>query len=273
MGDFSGIGGQRFEAGGPDLTDTTGPTITPSTSTNTKGSYIEIIASTTFDTKELFIITARGNSAIDYLYDIAIGAAGSEKDIISNLYHTSTGRYLTRHAFPLAIPAGTRISARSQALGASKAGFEVLVYMTATGYTHPNPLGRCTTYGAATGDSGGTSIDPGASANTKGAYSELTASSTNPTKSLAIGIGNQANSVRSNALYLLDIAVGASGSERVILGDIWLVCGTQIDIVAPSAIPSIPVNIPAGTRISARAQCDITDVTDRLFDVIVYGAD
>jgi hypothetical protein len=42
---------------------------------------------------------------------------------------------------------------------------------------------------------------------------------------------------------------------------------------SPNTVGPLPVDIPAGTRIAARMQASITDATDRLMDVIVYGID
>jgi len=39
----------------------------------------------------------------------------------------------------------------------------------------------------------------------------------------------------------------------------------------PPVLGPFPVAIPSGSRIAARAQCNISDATDRLFDVAVYG--
>jgi hypothetical protein len=50
---------------------------------------------------------------------------------------------------------------------------------------------------------------------------------------------------------LLDIAIGASGSEKIILSNYsWIWTGVEAAGTAPSPFFAIP--IPAGTRISAR---------------------
>jgi hypothetical protein len=171
--------------------------------------------------------------------------------------------------FPVKIPAGTRISARSQAsTGASVVRCSVILF--SQGFLPGQPLGIVTTYGAVTADSGGTSIDPGGSANTLGSYVEITATTTYPIRYLAIAIGNQKNGTRSSQSWLVDISVGPA-TETVLISRLALNCSTSPDSVMPQVFNMMPVNIPAGTRITVRAQSDGIDATDRLFDVVLYG--
>jgi hypothetical protein len=64
----------------------------------------------------------------NYLADLAIGPVGSEAIIISNLYTSHNGGSPTAASFPgwngpfdIALPAGTRISARAQCSNAALA--------------------------------------------------------------------------------------------------------------------------------------------------------
>jgi hypothetical protein len=41
----------------------------------------------------------------------------------------------------------------------------------------------------------------------------------------------------------------------------------------PATFGPLSVQIPANTRLSARCQCSITDATDRLIEVALYGLD
>lgn len=274
MPSFPLLEGQRVENAGANTAVSRGTTIT-SGAAHTKGStYTTLIASTAFDASAIWIMLDDCPAGNDFLIDIAIGAASSEVIICSNLYGgTSTGSlvYGANYFVPIKITAGTRVSARCQATGASQA-IRVSALLFAQGFLPGQPLSLVTTYGDATADSGGTSIDPGGTANTKPAtFTEIVASTTYPIRALIVAFGNQANAVRTSASWLVDVAIGAASSEQIIFPNIVLNASSSPDTVLPQTTPPLPVNIPAGTRLSARAQCDIIDATDRLFDVIIYG--
>jgi len=274
--DWSLIEAQRFETVGAVTAASTGTLMTGGAA-NTKGAYAEVVASTAFDAHGLLVSLSNGSSSyLDYLTDVAVGASGSETIIAENLYAGSGDGAQTIDAcgylLPISIPAGTRLSARVQSSGAS-ATLRILIILLGEGFITPPGLGRITTYGASTADSGGTQIDPGGTAHTKGAYSEIVASTTNPIRQLTIAMGNQANVLRTTALWLADLAVGAAGAEQVLIENIMLNCGGSVDLIQPQIFPPLGVNIPAGTRLAARAQCSIIDVTDRLIDIFVYGVD
>lgn len=273
MPSFPLHGAQKTENAGAVTSTSRGTAVTASGSANTKGSYAELIAATAFISSWIWVMIDDVAAGVDYLIDIAIGGAGSEVVICSNLYagagtgSINYGWYL----FPIQVPAGVRLSARCQASTASSVA-RVSAMLFAGEFDTGSMLQKLNTMGDATADSGGTSIDPGGTVNTKGSYTQIVSSTPRPIKSLVIAFGNQANNVRSSQSWLVDIAIGGSGSEKVILPNIAINASTSPDIVTPQVTPPLPVNIPAGTRIAARAQSDGNDATDRLFDVILYGA-
>lgn len=170
---------------------------------------------------------------------------------------------------PIPIIAGTRISARCQASAASKTCTVVVVPVTGGNWFLPR-LGGAATYGSNTGTSAGVGIDPGAVAYTKGAYSELSASIGKPIKWVILCIGDKANPLSRNNSWWIDLAIGAAGSEKVILDTIPFYCRTDGVGFQPSAM-NFPCSIPAGSRLAARASVGDTDATDRLFDLSVIG--
>jgi len=130
---------------------------------------------------------------------------------------------------------------------------------------------RCETYGAVTADSGGTGVDPGGSANTKGAWSELTAATSFDIGALLVVVGTRANSaVDASHEQLLDIGVGAASSEVVVLPDMALRASAVTDLYQPE-FGFYFVDIDAGSRIAARSEDNQTDATDRLLDVEAIG--
>lgn len=96
---------------------------------NSKGSWVELIASTTRDSHGLFVVLPSNENSNDYLFDIGIGAAASEQVILENLLKSQ--RYSSYfYQFGLWIPAGTRLSARAQSsiIDATDRLIDVIIY-------------------------------------------------------------------------------------------------------------------------------------------------
>jgi microcompartment protein CcmK/EutM len=265
--------GQIIENAGANTAASRGTSVAAHASANTKGAYVQLIAATARDSQAILVMIDDVAAGVDYLIDLAIGAAASEQVIVGNLYAgagTGSISYGAQYCLLLSIPAATRVSARCQATtGGSTPRISCLLF--AQGFLPSSPFGLVETYGAATGDSGGSSINPGAVANTKGAYTEIIASTTYPISAVILAFGNQINTVRSSQSWLVDLAIGAAASETVILPNLALNASTSPDTVVPQTYGPLPVSIPAGSRIAARAQSDGTDATDRQFDLIVYA--
>lgn len=262
--------GQKLAQAGAVEASTAATVVTAHASANTKGIYSQLIAATAHDSDWLLVQVGLGTSETnqaDVHIDIAIGADGSEVVIISNLLISQVNGQVVQFLFPRHIPQGTRIAAAIAATtGGSTVRCQVVVIANGSA---PNSLQRVTTYGAVTADSGGTSLDPGAVGSTKGAYVELTAAC-NEIKWLVVALGCQANTARADARFYLDIAIGAGGSEQVKVPNLLFYSDLTSDLLSPATY-AFPCSIPAGSRIAARTQCTITDATDRLIDVVLYG--
>jgi len=245
----------------------------PSLTANTKGSWVELTSSSAIDAAAFTVMIPYLFEGSDYLVDIGIGAAGSEQTIASNLSVSAGSAAGNSSGFnpriPIPIPAGTRIAARAQATGTS-ASRMVRCGILLESSDIPSG-GTLTTTGASTADSGGTSIDPGATDNAKGAWVQLTASTALDVREAFFTFGNIANTARTDCFWLVDIGIGGAGSEQVVIPNIAISASVNTDSVAPSCTPFYKLNIPAGTRIAVRASCTIVDATDRLFDIIMYS--
>ena len=82
-----------------------------------KGSYTQVAASTSAQTKSLIITMHSGAGGQTYNVDISTGAAGSEVVLIGNLVYsiaTAVGISSLVFIFPIKIASGTRIAARAQ---------------------------------------------------------------------------------------------------------------------------------------------------------------
>ncbi len=275
MADWPGpYGGAAYEAVG--LAASTSPVNVVSNATaNVEGAWVQIIASTANDCDGfwLSINTEQGETLIaNCLVDIGIGADGSEVELLSDILFDSQNNKPIQNFFfvPIPIPAGTRIAARNRASAVSTSVLIGLVLQSGAFLGSVPSCPKCDTYGADTSDSGGTSLDPGATVNTEGAWTVLTTSCANDVKAILIKLGNASNSTRSNFLWRLDLGVGGAGSEVEILSDISFNAGVSSDSLTQTVFGPFLVEIPSGTRISLRVQCSGTTSPARLVDAAIY---
>jgi len=270
MGEWSISSDARLVTVGQTAASSTGTTVTAGTA-NVKGVWAQISAATPVNASGVIVMLASLSANGDYLIDIGIGAAGFESVLIRNILYCRRADDACAHfRFDVGVPAGSRLVARAQST-ASSPTVVVAAMLLSYGFPGLSHLGLVLDYGTAVADSGGTGVDPGATLNTKNSWAELVAATSWPIRALVMAIGNQNNSARTTATWLLDIAVGAAGQEHAIIPDIILSANSSGDLMQPPVLGPFPVAIPSGSRIAARAQCSISDATDRLFDVAVYG--
>lgn len=245
----------------------------PSTgASHAKGSYTALIASTAYPTAWVLVSIPRGG-ANDYLLDIAVGAVGVEQVVIPNLPYScnsSSSNTGSTFLFPLHIPAGTRIAARGQNSSASNNTLPIQVTCLAPMLGGERGLGKVEDCGAVTASSVGTSVDPGGTANTKGAWAPLIAATTIPYRWVCVSIGHT-NVLGANTSWTVDIGIGAASSEVVVVPDL-AVYGGSVGDANPAVGLCFPLSIPAGTRIAARAQCSVNTASERLLEVVLHGA-
>lgn len=239
-------------------------TVTGSGTAHVKGAWSQLVASTAGESHlmKLFVVstqTSTANSAT--LMDIGIGGAGSEKVIVPNLgvgfallaLTSGSAQAGAEYTIPVQIPSGTRVAARLQAL--RTAPQTASVAMDLMGGQPPGgfPSGAAVdTYGADTATSNGVVLTGAAVAPTKGAWSEIVASTPNAIKGLMIS--PQGNTgILASVSSVIDIGVGAAGSEIVVVPDIVVVCGTaEFLVVMDRGMFPLDIPIPAGSRIAAR---------------------
>lgn len=255
-----------IEAGGQDTSDSRGTPVTTGAA-NTKGSWAEIIASTSISAEWITITLDSQENDQPFLVDIGVGAAAAESAVISNIPFTSNATTVKSFTLPLTIASGSRISARAQAVTSTRS-IDVSVHLsdTASFGTSASNI----TLGSDTANSLGTVVDPGGAANTKGSWVELSSSTSDDIDLLAVFIGPNANAVIGvTGYFLVDIGIGAAASESVVIANIPY---TQNSFEDPIYSPIIFfLNIPSGTRVAARAQSTEIDATDRLIDISIIG--
>ena len=99
----------------------------------------------------------------------------------------------------------------------------------------------------------GTVITAHATAHTKGSWTEVDASLAFDVTSFKVG-GDNTGVSATDSSQLLDIGIGTSGNEKVLVANI----PTGYGAVAGALHAHFPIFIPAGTRVSARLQSVIT---------------
>lgn len=247
-----------------------GLTLTANASNNTKGAYAEFVASLGFSANALRLTMSFGTTVTSYLFDIATGSGGAETVILPNiLADDPVGVAVASYEpLPVSISSGTRIAGRCQASTGSRA-MGVSLGVTAAGGTAG--LTSYLNYGADTSTSLGTTIDPGGSANTKGSYAQLTASSSAVAQVVSLLWTLNQNTAPQTFSWMVDLATGAAASEVVLIPDVYM---RQMSTATPGPTPNsrwFLTYIAASTRIAARASCSGTDATDRLLSMAMLA--
>jgi len=268
--------GARMETIGVSSSTSRGVTVT-SGAADTKGSWTELSASTPFDADGFFLnlggASAMGAGHANFLIDVGIGAAASEQVIVPDILHSGIIELGPSPIYiPIPIRAGTRVSVRA-AGDAATLPFDCQIHLCAGGFFSALRLGRATSYGFVAGDTGGTEIDPGGTANTKGSWVQLVASLDNP---ICCGVLCLAKpnpvEVYADLGWLVDIGIGVAASEQVILNDVRVFGGNLANQFSPIFVPLF-IAIKAGTRVAARAACSSIVAADRVLDIAILGFD
>ena len=254
------------------LTTSFGTVVTSSATANTKGAYTQLIAATASDAAFMEVrIYVQNSNSPNFAIDIAVGASGSEVVLVPNLVTQTifAGYNLVVWAFPISIPAGTRIAARMQDSSGSQTATVSLTLFDA-GFTMPDGYSGVDAIGFTATSTEGTSLTPSTTVDTMGAYSQLIAATTRD----YVGIFGAFDSQQGNSKvqsYLVDVAIGASGSEQIIIPKLFNYNSDSNNWMFQ--FPFHPIQIPAGTRIAARCQTNATSGSgnQRPIDLTLYG--
>lgn len=247
------------------VVETVGTTAAQSTGTTLANTYTQLVAATAQEWSG-FILDVVPNTGIDATISIGLGAA-PEFTLVDQLYVPTcndNGANAFSLFLPLRVPKGSRLAGKCT----TNSGAIVQLHGIASpamfgSFSHLIAMGI-------TGAQRGTLIDPGASANVKGAYVELAASTSKNFGALIAIIGRGNNAALTNSKALVDVGIGAV-TEKVLIGDLAINARANTDVYSPVIFGPFPGLIPAGSRLSVRGQSSITDTTDRKFDVALYG--
>jgi hypothetical protein len=232
--------------------------------------FADVFASTSHDATlvAITILNSRSNAAqSDILLNLYVGASGAETVLIPNLLGgwTSDGQVGGRtYVFPLYIPAGTRISAKSQALIASDT---LSVYMEL--YGGGEPLGwagqgvEC--LGAVTASSRGTSVTPGAAA--EGTFTDIGTSTREYRYVLVMAQGSMTDTNMAATVFDADVGVGGA-LLQTLEGFCFYTSGNELTGQLTSGLGRFAV-IPSGTALQLRGQ--VSTATAEPLDCCIYG--
>lgn len=242
-------------------------------SANTKGAWTQLFASTPFDADGLFF-TLEWGTGNSYLVDIGIGAAGSEQVLVPNILiqQVAANTYGCDHVlFPIVVTGGTRMAIRCQSSTGLATCFPKLGLYKG-GWPSLPRFSRATDYGTNTSTTQGTAITPSGTANTKGAWAQLVASTTNPIRRLLLSVGDNGSNAR-NVSWWIDLGIGAAGSEQVLVPNMQgtMLQGPSSFLGLSPMLWELPCFIPSGTRLAAR--CAVNSTNTIAFQVSLVGLD
>ncbi|MGH3672189.1 MAG: hypothetical protein ACRDSH_16405 [Pseudonocardiaceae bacterium] len=279
MADWGLASGFRAESFGTNNAGTSNSEtpVTSNATANTKGSWAQLAGSTTFDAAMLMLNISTQFGDTNYLIDIGIGGAGSEQIIIPDLAVALNNGTAVSVSIPIAVPAGSRIAARCQDdFGGSTAYLSGILYSAS--FLNMPPFHTVTAYGAVTGTSSGTIADAGATANTKGAWAQLTASTSQAHSGLLVAAVRPVLStvITANYSQLADIGIGGAGSEQILIPNLFSFASRSSQpsfkgLVSPGVFHLPPCDIPPGVRLAVRQQSTTTNASDRQGAYVVYG--
>lgn len=259
-------------------TSSAGTTVTGSASIHTKGAWAQLFAATSARSLGILIAienTAASNTNTSTLLDIGQGAAGSEQVIIPDLaagytLNENVSNDFRAYYFPLFIPDGVRLSARLQAVTASKtANVRVHLFQRPMG-AGMNWFGtRVTAYGVVAASSRGTLATSGT--NAYGTAGQLTASTTHPIRFMQLGMQGGSLAALADVRVLADVRIGATTS---IAGPLMGSADTGTESVSfnagNSTLARQSFDLPAGVDLRVASMVN-TGTT--AYDWIAYGVD
>lgn len=217
--------------------------------------WTELIAATGFDSG-LVAVSVMGNTTSTQdsstLLDIGIGAATEESVIIPDLMAgwvaTLPARYYT---FPLRIPAGSRLSARTQSV-LTTGGVSVLVQLWG-GPSDPDGwwAGQSVTcYGANAANSAGVKFTPG-NAGAETATPVAVGTTTSDHECLVLGIqGHPDDTGWATGVVHIDVGIDASGTSWL-MQDAYVLATSSAENIGVSWTPWLPIwaHVPSGTSL------------------------
>lgn len=257
-------------------TSSAGVNVTASATPHTKGSWSQLVANS--GARSLGIMVWLDNSAVSntntsILLDIGIGASGSETVLIPDLaagyaLNPSVSNASHFYYFPLFIPAGSRIAARSQAVIASD-----VVTCRVNLFQRPSGFGwvgaRVTAYGVDAANSRGTVLSCGN--NTYGAATAVSGSTANPIRHMQMGVQGAGRTGLADLRQLYEVRVGSSATiAGPLIGNTDTGAESTGFAHANEQLAAMTFGLPAGVDLRVAGMQNGTAAN---MDAIIYGVD
>lgn len=258
-------------------TATPGTSCTTGGAATTKGTPVQLIASTGFDAFWVTIFASQYGStgqASQGSLDIGIGAS-TESILIPDLLMGYCGGLISgtpytgpkRWDFPLFIPQGSRLTG-SVAGALTSTAMRVAIFLYGGNGSPGWPVGsKVTTYGAGTVPRG-TAITPGTSS-AEGAWTEITASTTEDHFAFIPSFQIATDTTTTSSNLMVDMGYGAATEEEM-LGQYSFVMNQNETMDGPT--PSFPCfkRVASGSRLVMRASNSAAS-NDSAYDGIIHA--
>lgn len=218
---------------------------------------------------ELALFTLNLSAQSGNLMDIGMGTMPAHIIVENLLTVQFASSSLQNYLFPVAFPAGQTLYGRNQGPTQGNLGPEVEVRVFSRGLaSFPIAGSIVRSYGVVTSAATrGTAIDPGAVANVKSAWVQLGILTE---RGIYINAGCYSSAgVADQPAWLLDIGIGPAGSEVVLLPNLPFSYQFN-DRVVQHVHGPFPINLPTGTRLAARLQCDSGKAGSRELDIAAF---
>jgi len=236
--------------------------VTTGASSGTKGSVVELIASTSFDAYWVLVYVrnyANAGSASEGAMDILIGAATESiliPDLLVGYCGASTNGFAGKSwLFPLYVPAGSRLSARAAGARTSTNIATRINLYGGLGLPQTRVGTRVTTYGVSVPN--GTTITPGESS-AEGSWAQIVASTSEDHFCFVPSFQLQADSTINNRAYEVEIGIGAA-TEEAIGPDFIFGTDSSENMFGPANQFPVFAEVLVGTRLVMRASNSSTN--------------
>lgn len=253
--------------------------VTPGATAHTKGAWATFSGGSPSRAEGFYLSPSYlGNHSTCRTVLVDVGVGAGPTPIISNLMvcpphanSTTLERSIAAHAFfPVALPPSESIKMRAQASMASHADCFLYALPMQSGLPCVGTI--VDTYGADTSNSKGKTLTAPATESTYGSWTQVSASCERiKALMIALGHGQSDWSTYGNQWALVQVGIGGAGSEVEVVRIHDIGTGSGIRVPSQAWFGPYYLDIPAGTRLSARVAKQYSESYQRSIDVILYG--
>lgn len=211
------------------------------------GAWTQLAASLSSDVSHVLLQPLVNNDQSQYgnFLQLGIGNSGSEVPVIDWFSINSSTFDSSAYSLPLNIQAGIRVAARCLSSNALDKSY--LDFTTFDGGFAAEGVAGYDTIGLSGTTS--TTVTSGAAADTKGSFTQIIASTSRDYCGIVIVSSASISSAGAlTAHSVLDVAIGASGAEQVIISNLRLKYASQ------TVSSLVPLDVPSGNRLALRLQ-------------------